>query len=278
MMGACLLALSVQGCRNYGAEVEKIVAERDSLQRSLERQSAEFENYEQTVGTLNAALDSITALENLIFFNAGESPVPGKTMRYNLMRLETVLDEQSQRIRQLEEHLAASRDSSSGYLKLIAHMKGQIEAKNRQIARLKAELERKNADMVQMKEQMDAMDVAIVELSRKSERQIHALAVQDSVLNTGYVLIASKRELREKGILRGSRLAPDAAYDNSMFTAVDIREWKEAGFTARRPKILSGMPSSSYELVDLGDRNYMLLINDVPGFWHASKYLIVQTD
>lgn len=67
MMGACLLALSVQGCRNYGAEVEKIVAERDSLQRSLERQSAEFENYEQTVGTLNAALDSITALENLIF-------------------------------------------------------------------------------------------------------------------------------------------------------------------------------------------------------------------
>ena len=107
-VSAVLAALAVAGCGNRNAEVERLMAERDSLLRSLETQSVEFDNYEQTVGILNATLDSISELENLIFLNTGEPPFSKEALKYNLMRFETVLDEQSEKIRQLEERLALS--------------------------------------------------------------------------------------------------------------------------------------------------------------------------
>lgn len=74
VMCAILSTLILSGCGSREAEVERLVAERDSLLQSLDRQSVEFDNYEQTVGILNATMDSIAALEHLIFLNAGEAP------------------------------------------------------------------------------------------------------------------------------------------------------------------------------------------------------------
>lgn len=59
------------------------------------------------------------------------------------MRFETILNEQSEKIRQLEERLALSHDSTAQAMRLIAHLKQQIETKNGEIARLRAELGRK---------------------------------------------------------------------------------------------------------------------------------------
>lgn len=277
-VSAVLAALAVAGCGNRNAEVERLVAERDSLLRSLETQSVEFDNYEQTVGILNATLDSISELENLIFLNTGEPPFSKEALKYNLMRFETVLDEQSEKIRQLEERLALSHDSTAQSMRLIAHLKEQIEAKNGEIARLRAELGRKNADIGKLRGQVASQSARIDELDRKSDIQMKALAVQDSILNTGYVLIASKKELRQMGLLKGGRLAADAAIDYSAFTPVDLRKWNDVTVQGKRLKVLTAAPSSSYGIVRLGDRNWMLTISNVSDFWRTSRFLIIQTD
>lgn len=277
-VSAVLAALAVAGCGNRNAEVERLVAERDSLLRSLETQSVEFDNYEQTVGILNATLDSISELENLIFLNTGEPPFSKEALKYNLMRFETVLDEQSEKIRQLEERLALSHDSTAQSMRLIAHLKEQIEAKNGEIARLRAELGRKNADIGKLRGQVASQSARIDELDRKSDIQMKALAVQDSILNTGYVLIASKKELRQMGLLKGGRLAADAAIDYSAFTPVDLRKWNDVTVQGKRLKVLTAAPSSSYGIVSLGDRNWMLTISSVSDFWRTSRFLIIQTD
>lgn len=277
-VSAVLAALAVAGCGNRNAEVERLMAERDSLLRSLETQSVEFDNYEQTVGILNATLDSISELENLIFLNTGEPPFSKEALKYNLMRFETVLDEQSEKIRQLEERLALSHDSTAQSMRLIAHLKEQIEAKNGEIARLRAELGRKNADIGKLRGQVASQSARIDELDRKSDIQMKALAVQDSILNTGYVLIASKKELRQMGLLKGGRLAADAAIDYSAFTPVDLRKWNDVTVQGKRLKVLTAAPSSSYGIVSLGDRNWMLTISSVSDFWRTSRFLIIQTD
>lgn len=277
-VSAVLAALAVAGCGNRNAEVERLMAERDSLLRSLETQSVEFDNYEQTVGILNATLDSISELENLIFLNTGEPPFSKEALKYNLMRFETVLDDQSEKIRQLEERLALIHDSTAQSMRLIAHLKEQIEAKNGEIARLRAELGRKNADIGKLRGQVASQSARIDELDRKSDVQMKALAVQDSMLNTGYVLIASKKELRQMGLLKGGRLAADAAIDYSAFTPVDIRKWNAVTVLGKRLKVLTAAPSSSYGIVSLGDRNWMLTISSVSDFWRTSRFLIIQTD
>lgn len=277
-MCGVLAFLLMTGCGNREAEVERLVAERDSLLRSLDRQSVEFDNYEQTVGILNATMDSIAALEHLIFLNAGEAPGYKETLEFNLMRFETILNEQSEKIRQLEERLALSHDSTAQAMRLIAHLKQQIETKNGEIARLRAELGRKNADIGKLRGQVASQSARIDELDRKSDIQMKALAVQDSILNTGYVLIASKKELRQMGLLKGGRLAADAAIDYSAFTPVDLRKWNDVTVQGKRLKVLTAAPSSSYGIVSLGDRNWMLTISSVSDFWRTSRFLIIQTD
>lgn len=98
------------------------------------------------------------------------------------------------------------------------------------------------------------------------------------MLNNGYVLIGSKDDLRRKGILKNGRVISDAALDRSKFFQVDIRKWHEISFRAKKPRILTNMPASSYSLTTSGDGNFTLSITDPSDFWRISNYLIIQTN
>lgn len=273
-----LLVLLLSSCSNRNAMIEKILKERDSLLLSLHDKSVEFENYEQAVEIMNATLDSIAKLENLIFLTTEESPASKEEMEYNLMRFETILHQQSEKVRQLEEMLSLSRDSTDQSMRLIEHLKEQIEVKNHQIAQLKSGLELNSFDLARMREKVTSQDKLIHELNSKSKMQMEALAVQDSILNSGYVLIASKRELRQMGLIKGRQLVSDALQGVAKFTAVDIRDWNEVCFQAARPRILTAMPLSSYEFKSQEDGVWMLNISNVPDFWCASRFLVIQSD
>ena len=271
------------GCGNSESDVLKIVAERDSLKQAVEYQSLELRNYSQAAEMLNATLDSIAVQENMIFVGNGESPVTKENVKSNLMRFEAVLKSQQEKIRDLESQLKENGDSTN--LKLIEHLNEQLRIKNVQIARLNSELEKKNVDIAQLKEQVESQrlkiesqTITISELTQRTKKQGEALARQDAMLNNGYVLIGSKSDLKRKGITRRGKLVANAALDRSKFYQVDIRDWREISFRARKPKLLTDMPSSSYEITTTGDGNYTLHVKNPVDFWRISNYLVIQTD
>lgn len=279
-----IVSLLMMGCGN-GSGVMKLVAERDSLKQINDSQSVKLDNYEQTIVVLNATLDSIAAQEDMIFFGNGEMPVTKEDVKHNLERFEALLKQQEQKISQLEAKLAVSNDSIQKSLGLITHLKKQISIKNIQISQLKEELEKKNVDLAQLKEQVESQrlkiesqSVTIDKLSKQNRTQGEALARQDAILNNGYVLIGSKADLKRKGITSRGNLVANAALDRSKFYKVDIRTWREVSFQAKRPRILTDMPASSYELTTSGDRNFTLYVKTPADFWRISNYLVIQTD
>ena len=194
------------------------------------------------------------------------------------MRFETILQEQTGKIRRLEAQLAASQDENSQSLQLIAHLKRTIEDKNARIAQLQSELEKKDVDIAQLRGQVETQTATINELNVRTKRQGEALARQDAMLNNGYVLIGSKKDLKRKGITRRGKLVANAILDRSKFYQVDIRKWTEISFQAKRPKILTNMPSSSYELTTTGKGDFTLRVKNPSDFWRVSNYLVIQTD
>ena len=168
---------------------------------------------------------------------------------------------------------------------MISHLKEQLNTKNIQIAQLKEELEKKNVDIARLQEQVESQRLTINtqtatinELNQRTQRQGEALARQDAILNNGYVLIGSRDDLKRKGILKKGKIVADAALDRSKFAKVDIREWREVSFTAKRPRILTNMPASSYEITTTGNRNFTLTVKNPSDFWRISTYLVIQTD
>jgi chromosome segregation ATPase len=201
------------------------------------------------------------------------------------MRFEALLRQQSEKIKQLESQLAENKDENEQSLGLIAHLKEQLEEKNRQILQLKRELENKNVDIIRLRDQVayqtttiTTQTATISELNQRAKRQGEALARQDAMLNNGYVLIGSKSDLTRKGILKKGKIVTDAALERSKFAKIDIREWREVTFTAKRPRILTNMPMSSYEITTTGNNSFTLTVKNPSDFWRISTYLVIQTD
>lgn len=273
------------GCGNSNKEIMRLIEERDSLRDTNESQASKLNNYGKTIEMMNATLDSIAIQEKMLFVGNQEQPVTKENVKHNLMRFEALLKKQEEKIRQLEQRLVASNDSNTQSLNLIAHLREQINTKNIQIARLKAEVEKKNVDISRLQEQVESQKLTINsqtatinELSQRTQRQDEALKRQDEILNNGYVLIGSKNDLKRKGITKRGKIVPDAIMDRSKFAKVDIRNWREVNFTAKRPTILTNMPASSYEMTTTGNHNFTLTVKNPSDFWRISAYLVIQTD
>lgn len=282
----CAAVVTMYACGDSSGKVIKLVEERDSLKKISQLQGERLEKYDKTVEVLNETLDSIAYQEKMIFFSdTEEKPVTKEDVEYNLMRFETLLIKQGEKIERLEKQLSESKDLNAQSLNLIAHLKEQVNAKNIQIAQLKEELKKKNIDLARLQGQVESQKITIntqtktiSELNQRTQRQGEALARQDAILNNGYVLIGSKDDLKRKGILRRGKIVAEAALDRSKFAKVDIREWREISFHAKRPRILTDMPISSYEITTSGNRQFTLVIKNPSDFWRISTYLIIQTD
>ncbi len=279
------ISFVLYSCGNSNKEILRLVEERDSLRQAQKVQEGKLDNYSKTIETLNATLDSIAYQENMLFISNGEIPVTKEDVRHNLMRFEALLKKQSEKIKQLEKQLSESKDSNTQSLSLIAHLKEQLNEKNLRIAQLMGELEKKNMSIARLQELVESQkttintqSATISELNQRTQRQSEALARQDAILNNGYVLIGSKDDLKRKGILKKGKIVADASLDRSKFAQIDIRKWREINFTAKRPRILTNMPSSSYEITTTGNRNFTLTVKNPSDFWRISSYLIIQTD
>lgn len=286
---ALVCGVMLSGCGNSTGDIIKLVTECDSLRRQSMEQQQRLTTINDLIVTLNSAMDSVCQEENLIFVNSASSemPISRTDAINNLNRYEAVLRYQREKINRLERQLANPEKAAdnSELSSLVAHMKTQLAEKDAQIADLRAELSRKDVDINKLRrqvasqrEQIDNQTATIAELDRRSQAQTKALTHQDELLNKCYVLIGSKKDLERKGVIKKKRLVADAALDKSKFAQVDIRKWREISFQAKRPRILTDMPSSAYVLTTTGDGNFTLQVTKPSAFWSVSSFLVIQTD
>lgn len=279
-----LLLIFFVGCSSC-EETKKNSDEQDSLRILSELRLKDLNTYKQTIEMLNSTLDSIAVQEGMIFASEGDMPVTKLDVKHNLMRFEALLKKQGEKIQELEDKLLSSRDSTDKSVRLIEHLKKQVALKNFQIACLNAQLIKKDVDIKHLREfvesqqmKINSQSVLISELNKRNAKQGEVLEKQDKILNNGYVLIGSKSDLKRKGITKRGKLVANAVLDRTKFYKIDIRKWNEISFQAKRPRILTNMPSSSYELLTSGNHNFILRVINPSDFWRISKYLVIQTD
>lgn len=280
-----LLALLPAGCGNNDGRMAEVEAERDSLKTLNESQRRDLSEMNVVINTINAAFDSIAAAEGMLFGDGRQEVAPTRSsVLRNLEMFEQVLQRQHAKINELDSLVAAGKASAS-MKSLVAHMKEQLADKDAQLSSLRSELARRNVDISRLRRQvasqrsrMAEQDATIASLGDKTERQAKALAVQDQEINNGYVIIATKAVLKEKGIARRRKIIGDGLKDLSKFTKIDIRRTTELTFTAKKPRVLTNMPQSAYTLTETAKRTYTLRITNPTLFWGASRVLVIQTN
>lgn len=279
-MAAALLCISCNG--NKEANLQKQL---DSLQNLYDKQTADYNGLNEYLSVIADGLDSIAAQEGQIF-NAnntpGESPALSRErIKKNLSEFQQTLAAQRQRIEDIEKKLNASTGGAAKLRTIIASLKQQLEAKDSEMAQLREELNNKNVSIAQLKTRAAALQQTNAMNEMLIAEQAEVMKAQDEMVNEGYVLTASKAELKKKGILTGGVLQKKSIdynnLDKSLFKRIDIREFSELTINSKAPKILTPVPKDSYQLVKQGSTTVLKVTN--PGrFWSISTYLVIQTD
>ena len=293
-----LLAIAFFGllvsCNNSSQqkEIERLSAKLDSLQTVTQQQDSVQMAIDHYMETLATTLDSIRVQENILTVRVDENgkPLKRQQIKENLQLLSDVIQRQRERIEELEAQMGNEGKSIAYYKTLVAHMRQELDEKDAEIARMQQELSQKDVTIARLNTRVNSLEQDVEDMSNRAReqevalsQQAEALVAQSNMLNTGYVKIATKKELKKagflkKGVFSGGQLNTDGL-DISSFMQVDIRNFQEIALSSYKPKILTAHPSSSYVLEfdkESDDDITYLVIKDPASFWSLSNFLVIQ--
>lgn len=251
----------------------------DSLQQVSEQNEKNYLHLSEYLNIIASGIDSIAAQEESLFTTntlSGESPALNKNqMKQNLMTFQDLIMRQRVRIDSLETALSKESGNMVQLQTIVASLKKQLNTKDAQIAQLQHDLDDKNKSINELKTNVNA-------LTEQNNIQTEVLTAQDSILNVGYVKVATKKELVEAGLLSsgGFLRKKKISYDNintEQMKAIDIRKVSEIEIPSKKPKILTAMPAGSYT-IETGKHTSIIRITDVGRFWSVTNILIIQSD
>lgn len=253
----------------------------DSLQTAYDQRNADYNELNEFLSVIATGLDSIALQEGQIL-TPGESPALNREqIKKNLDTYKQTLDTQRQRIDELEKKLKTGNANSAQMKTIIASLKQQLAQKDEEIAQLRKQVDDQNVDINSLKENVENLRQHNEMQAGLIVSQQETILSQDASLNTAYIKIATKKDLKEAGLLTGGFLKKTKVdftkIDKSLFRAVDIREVEKIDIPAEKAKVMTPQPENSYRIDKIGKNNVLSIVNPEK-FWGVSNFVIIEID
>lgn len=274
---SCFTVILLIGCTGNAIDISKLVAERDSLKESLLVKQKENDNLSGYLQAVSEGLDSIALQERFILDGGPEGTGMNKEqMKKCLKELAEMLARYRVRIAALEDSLSLGTNGSQDLHNIVSYLNEQLAAKENTINQLREEISSKNYSLAQMQKKVSILYESVDSLKDISNKKDTILVFQSDMMNTCYIQIGTKKDLKQAGFLNGSKLNPNALTPDNCLK-VNITTFEEVLLQSKKPKILTSMPPrNSYRIVSNSDGTSTLYIDDATSFWSISNYLVIQ--
>lgn len=267
-------------------DISGLLTERDSLLQINNVQSQQLQDMNFYFSEISECLDSITEQESILLVSVDPETnqrYSRAEMRHRLSLLSGIISRQRERIHVLTDSLNRGKDKGNfnNLSKMVEYLSQQIDEKEGRINSLLSEISNKNRDIAKLTASVNDLQTQVSEATAKNEMLSTAVTQQTKILNECYVLIGDKKKLQEVGVLTKGNLLKKSKFnpDNinlSYCQTVDISRVREIPLNSKKPKILSIVPSSSYDIVDNNNGGKLLIIKDATSFWSLSNILVIQ--
>lgn len=276
---AATIIVMATSCNGGSASMKEQL---DSLQTAYEQRNADYNELNEYLGVIATGLDSIALQEGQLLKNDEGPTLNREQIKKNLDSFQQTLQNQRERIAVMEKKLQTNQKYSAHLRSIIATMKQQLAQKDEEIANLRKLVDDKNVDIARLKENVQ-------NLQQRNEMQAGLIASQaetimskESTLNTVYIKIGTKKELKNAGLLEGGFLKKTKVdfdkIDKSAFKAVDKREIGQIDLgNAKKAKVMTPQPEGSYR-IDQAGKSTILSITDKEKFWGVYDFVIIQID
>jgi uncharacterized coiled-coil protein SlyX len=278
-----LISTSLISCKNEGQDepnplADSLARENAMMQEVVKGKDESIQDFIATYNEIQDNLDVIKSKQNIIS-SVGKSPEKIRNSKDQIINdiqsINELMDQNKnklaalkEKLKQSDSKLKQSDEKISELEKFVIHLNDQLAAQVVEIDQLKMDLEKMNMQMV--------------DLNKKYQSSVAESNQKTSLLNTAWYAIGTTKELIEKGVItkeggilgigKSKKLAQN--FNKDYFTKIDITEKKSIPIGARKAKLLTTHPGSSYVIAGAGNAE-KLVINNVEEFWSASKYLVI---
>ena len=186
------------------------------------------------------------------------------------------MSENRKKIAELQAKLNSSTIKSNKLAEQISKLQSKYEEALKQLEELKTALEDKDFEISSLNTMVSNLSLEKQEMQAANAEQAKVVEDQDLQLNTAYYVFGTKSELKDHGILDGSKFKMTDKTDKNYFKKIDIRDTKSIELNSKHAELLTDHPADSYMLLKDGKGLYTLSINDPVKFWSISKYLVIR--
>ena len=249
---------------------DSLSAVNGELNGQLSEKERALQEFVTSFNEIQDNLNAIKEKEKIVTSASASGDVKSKEeqIKEDIQVIYDLLAKNKNRIGSLSKKLKDSKSKILGLEKMIETLQAQIDAKDGEIATLKSQLEAKNIELSNIQMNLETV-----------EAESEAKTVK---MNTVYYAIGTKKELIEKnvitkeggfiGIGKSTKVKDD--FNKEYFTKVDASQTNSISIGAKKAKVLSNHPSSSYKLVGEGKVEKIEILN-TEDFWSNSKYLVI---
>lgn len=278
---AAAASLLLLGSCGQSAKMQEQI---DSLTNIIQMQESQLQSTSTFIDLMNVSMDSVLNADGLFIVGADKEGVPSNAakMKANIDAYGDMLNAQRERIAELEQQIKDNNDAASQKMKtMIAKMKAQIDAKDAEIAVLREEIANNRLNIAELEQKNNTLTQNVNVLTAQNRIQQEQLDYANAKISTGYYIVASKKELKNMGILTGGSLLKKSKLDLqdadlANFNKLNVHQNKIIQIPAKSAKILTPNPADSYTIQNNNDGTCSLIIENVERFWSVSNYLVVQ--
>lgn len=249
---------------------DSLATDNSNLKGQLSEKEAAVQEFINAFNDIQSNLDQIKEKEKIVNTTAQGGDVKSKEeqIKQDIQSIYELMAKNKSRISSLNKKLKTANTKIEGLEKMIATLEAQLNEKDVQIGELTNKIEQLNIELSNLTVNYESLE---------QENQ-----VKTEKLNLAYYVIGTAKELKEKGVTTkeggfvgiGKTTELKKDFNRDYFTKIDVTQTTVIPIGAKKIKILSSHPTSSYKLV--GEKPVEKLeISNTEDFWSVSKYLVI---
>jgi len=269
--------LSFTSCGDKEKEVNpladslKVVT--SDLSGKLTEKEAALQEFISSFNEIQENLNTIKEKEKIVSTSSSSGDVKSKE------------DQIKEDIRSIYDLMAKNKNRIGSLTKKLKDSNLKLEGMEKMIENLQNTINQKDGEIADLKSKMESLNIELANLNTNYKEAEEESTAKTEVINTAYYAIGTSKELKEKNVISkeggfigiGKSTKVKADFNKDYFTKVNIEQTSSINIGARKVKILSNHPTSSYKLV--GEKPVEKIeISNPKEFWSNSKYLVIVID
>ena len=271
ILSVALVAFMLSSCVEKSKKYQQLMAEKDAV--VLENQNIERE-YNAALGIISDVENNLQALRDAegMMLIKNESNTQRDQLNSELIQIKETMAMNRAKLDSLSIVLENSNKDRAYLRNTIKKLQAQLAEKEATIAQMQEQLAQKDQEIEGLNTQVNNLNENLNVANAKNEEQSRLIADQVLEMNKVYYVGATKKALKENGILTSKYILRQEVPAEA-FTQADKRELNKIAFEGKKVKVLSAHPLESYTIVN-NENQVVIEISNPELFWSVTKYMV----